>query len=235
MNVQQPISPLIAAAHELKTPLLLINGLSTHLLNHGKLNPDQREMLERILLSSGYSLRLAESLVDSYQVAQAQFEFPLEPVNVSQVVEEVVHELTPYSKKIDREIITSLRQRNDMVVAHKTFFGEVVYSLLDNALRHGKGKGKIVITNRQHREFSRLTIRNEGAVLSQRDLSQLERNLGTYLEAAPSLGGTSGIGLYIARQLVGAMSGKLGLERKPSHTGVYVDLLSSQQLSFLSP
>ena len=229
--MQQPISPLIAAAHELKTPLLLINGLSNHLLDTSGLTPSQCEMLERILLSSSYSLRLAESLVDSYQITQSQFEFPLEPVKVSQVVDEVLHELTPYSKKMDREIITSLRQRNDMVIAHRTYFAEVVYNLIDNAIRHGKGK--VTVGDRQHREFSRLTIRNEGTTLSEHDLHGLEQNLGMRLEAG--LAGASSIGFYIARQLVGAMNGRFGLERKPSHTGVYVDLLSSQQLSILSP
>jgi signal transduction histidine kinase len=231
--VQQPISPLIAAAHDLKTPLVLIRGISSTLLDEGNLLEDQRESIERIMLSSGRSLRVVESLVDTYRVEQTQFSFPLEPINIRHVVDEVAHELSPFSKKLNRQITPLFAQRRiSLVVANKVLFTNALYNLVDNALKHGT-TGDVVLDARQHHDLTRLSVRNDGPPLSQAEFDRLEERLGGHAQPMRAMAGTSGIGLYIVKQLVNAMGGKLGLERRKVGMSIYIDLHTSTQLSFL--
>ena len=67
---------LVAAAHELKTPLVLMRQLSIQLAQ----TDDPRkntEIIERIRLTAERSLRLTDSLTKSARLADALFE--LEP------------------------------------------------------------------------------------------------------------------------------------------------------------
>ena len=229
----QPIPSLTATAHELKSPLALISGLSSTLLGQDEpLTPRQREYLERILLSSDRLLRVVQGLVDAYRVEQASFELQLEPVNVRQVSEEVAHELTPYSHKVNQTLAIRLKRRTNIVVANRLLLHEALFNLVDNALRHSQG-GVVTIGGRLQKEHTRLSVANDGAKLSEAEFAQLSRRLGGEAQPLKAQAASSGIGLYIVRQLATAMGGKVGLERAPKGTSIYLDLYTSTQLAFL--
>ncbi|HSX28109.1 MAG TPA: HAMP domain-containing sensor histidine kinase [Candidatus Saccharimonadales bacterium] len=226
----QPISPLTATAHELKSPLTLVSGLSATLLAEGEpLSLRQREYLERILLSSDRMLRVVQGLVDAYRVEQASFQLALEPVNVRQVAEEVAHELYPYSQKLGQTVSVRVRRQTTLVVANRLLLNEALFNLVDNALKHSRGS-EVIIGGRLQKEHTRLSVANDGAQLSEADFQQLERRLGGEAQPLRAQGNSSGIGLYIVRQLITAMGGKLGLERATSGTSIYLDLFTSTQL-----
>lgn len=229
----QPISPLTAAAHELKTPLTLISGLSSTLLGDElALTPKQREYLERILLSSDRSLRMVQGLVDAYRVRQTAFELPLEPVNVHQITDEVAHELTPYSKKMNQDIIVRLKRSTNMVVANRILLHEALSNLVENALRHGQGD-HVIIGGRNQQANTRLSVANQGAKISEAEFRHLQERIGGSAQPLTALANSSGIGLYIVRELIAAMGGKLGCERSATGTSLYFDLFASTQLSLL--
>lgn len=229
----QAISPLTAAAHDLKTPLALISGLATVLLDTPEpLSARQREYIERILLSSDRMLRVVQSLVDAYRVDQSEFRLQLEPVNAKQLIEEVAHELYPYSQKMGQEIAITMRQRGAIVVANRLLLSEALFNLVDNAIRHSEGK-RITIEGKGLHHQTRLSVVNKGVRLAAADLQNLEQRLGGAAQPLQAQAGTSGIGLYIVRQLIQAMGGKVGLERVRSGTGVYLDLHTSTQLQFI--
>lgn len=229
----QAISPLTAAAHDLKTPLALISGLATVLLEVPEpLSARQREYIERILLSSDRMLRVVQSLVDAYRVDQSEFQLQLEPVNARQLIEEVAHELYPYSQKMGQEIAITMRQRGSIVVANRLLLSEALFNLVDNAIRHSEGK-QITIEGKGLHHQTRLSVVNKGVRLAAADLQNLEQRLGGAAQPLQAQAGTSGIGLYIVRQLIQAMGGKVGLERARSGTGVYLDLHTSTQLQFI--
>jgi signal transduction histidine kinase len=229
----QPISPLTATAHELKSPLTLISGLSSTLLAQDEpLNPRQREYVERIMLSSDRMLRVVQGLVDAYRVEQTAFQLQLEPVNIRQVAEEVAHELHPYSQKLGQTIQVRLGRRTTMVVANRLLLNEALFNLVDNALKHSRGK-EVLIGGRLQKEHTRLSVANDGARLTETDFRQLEKRLGGEAQPLHAQAGSSGIGLYIVRQLIAAMGGKLGLERASQGTSIYLDLFTSTQLQLL--
>lgn len=229
----QPISPLTAAAHELKSPLALISGLSSTILATPEpLSPRQREYLERILLSSDRMLRVVEGLVQAYRVEQTSFQLQLEPVNIQRIAEEVAHELYPYSQKMDRQIALQLRQKPRLVVANRLLLHEALLSLVDNAIRHSQGR-EVIIGARSQKEQVRMSVASDGERLSEGDFQRLAQRLGGEAQPLKAQAGNSGIGLYIVRQLILAMGGKIGLERLRSGTSVYLDLHTSTQLSLL--
>lgn len=177
-------------------------------------------------------LRVVQSLVDAYRVDQSEFQLQLEPVNAKQLIEEVAHELHPYSTKMGQEIAVSMRQRSVVVVANRLLLGEALFNLIDNAIRHSESK-RIVVEGKGLYSLTRLSVVNKGSRLTAADLQNLEQRLGGEAQPLQAQAGTSGIGLYIVRQLIQAMGGKVGLERVKNGTGIYLDLHTSTQLNLL--
>jgi len=184
------------------------------------------------MLSSDRMLRVVQGLVNAYRVEQTSFQLQLEPVYVQQVAEEVAHELYPYSQKMDQRIHIRFKRRTQLVVANKLLLSEALFSLVDNALKHGRGS-EVVIGGRLQKEHTRLSVANNGLGMSLAEFHRLESRLGGEAQPLSAQAGNSGIGLYIVRQLISAMGGKVGLERVSKGTSIYLDLYTSTQLQLL--
>ena len=87
---------LIAAAHELKSPLALMRQLSLALESNDFSELERQRMLRQISLTSERAIRLTSDLTRSSRLEDAMF--ALEPINPQQLCEDIVHELTPLFK-----------------------------------------------------------------------------------------------------------------------------------------
>jgi len=222
-----------AAAHELKNPLTVIHYIA-QILNDDTLpltHRERREYLERLQLVSQRSLRLVQQLTTSYRLQdQLAFQFKLGPVNAREVCESALHELTPYAKQYSQQL-QYRSTRPHIVVANREVLYDVVVNLVDNAIRHNAAGGQVQVGSRSQGARVRLSVHDNGTAISQSDLNKLRRTLGREPQPFTGHAGTSGLGLYIASQLAGAMGGSLGLGRARQGTTFFVDFLRSQQLS----
>jgi two-component system phosphate regulon sensor histidine kinase PhoR len=223
-----------AAAHELKNPLTIINYIA-QILSDDTLpltNKERLEYLERLQLVSKRSLRLVQQLTTSYRLQdQLAFQFKLEPVNVREVCESALHELAPFAKQYGQQLqYNSARPR--VVVANRDVMYDVVVNLVDNAIKHNRAGKRVQVTSRSHGTHVRLSVHDDGAAtIQQSELNKLRAHIGREPQPFTGHAGTSGLGLYIASQLAGAMGGSLGLGRARQGTTFFVDFLRSKQLS----
>ncbi len=224
---------LIAAAHELKSPLSLVRQLSL-LLETEDLSVDERQrMLRQITLTSERALRLTNDLTRSVRLQDALF--TLEPINPKQLCEEVVHELTPLFTAHGRRITLAPRTHPLLLVANRDLLRRIIVNFSDNALYYAEGDGPVQLQiNAFHEgQMIRLGVRDYGPALS----SDMWRSLQTKLSTAPqpihARPQSSGLGLYIASQFAEAMNGSLGVTRHADGATFYIDLHASQQLSWL--
>lgn len=224
---------IAAAAHELKNPLTVIHYIA-QILSDDSLpltNQERQEYLERLQLVSKRSLRLVQQLTTSYRLQdQMAFQFKLEPVNAREVCESALHELTPYAKQYSQQLRYD-STRPHVVVANREVLYDVVVNLVDNAIRHNTAGGQVRVASRSQDTHVRLSVHDNGASVSKRELNKLRTTLGREPQPFTGHAGTSGLGLYIASQLTGAMGGSLGLGRARQGTTFFVDFLRSRQLS----
>lgn len=209
---------VIAAAHELKSPVALIRqlALSAELAEDAAVRAD---MLQRITLVSERSLRLTENLTRAHAVTESLF--ATEPVNAQQLCEEVVHELAPLYRAYDRELVVQKRRRMPLVVANRDLLRRILLGFGDNALQYTSGRQ--VMFRLQQRDASvRIGLRDFGPVVtgepSQQRIYRPE---------------SSGIGLLIAEKFAQIMHGTMGVVRHRDGMTYYVEMSQSEQLRLL--
>jgi signal transduction histidine kinase len=224
---------IVAAAHELKSPLALIRQLSLSLEDCPFSAEEQKRMLRQISLTSESALRLTSDLTRSVRLSDALFQ--LEPINPQKLCEEIVHELSPFFAAHDCNVKLKSRKHTLLLIANRDLLRRIIMNFSDNALHYTEENTtvEIQIAALAGGKTVRLGVRDYGPALSINLLNSLQGRLvdvSSTIHARPQ---SSGLGLYIARQFADVMHGSIGVKRHRNGSTFYVDLQASNQLSLL--
>lgn len=223
-------SSLMAAAHELKSPLVLIRQLAFAAGDDGHSDDERARLLNQLTLVADRGLRLTTDLTRTAHLEDSLF--ATEPINAQQVCERIVKELAPLYEQYGRVIkLEAPRRSGSIVLAHRELLASVIYHFADNALHYGDDTGPVRVFLRARPSEGRLQIhvRDHGPRLSLSDW----RAARAASKGLPTRPHASGLGLMIAEQFSHAMGGSIGLTRHRDGATFYVELPLSEQLSLL--
>lgn len=222
---------IASVAHELKSPLTLISGLSAELRRPSIDLNQYKHYVERIQFSSDRLLGLIDSILKGYELEQDMLELKLEPISPQLMLEEVAHELEPHARKQAQLIAVRSTRHQQTVLADKGCLHAVLFNLLDNAIKYSRPEATIELEARLRRGQSQLVIKDYGAGIKRADLKKIFEQFGRFQRPVPEWATTTGLGLYIAKQLTEAMNGSLELTRRKDGSSFLVNLQLSHQLS----
>lgn len=227
------VTPLVAAAHELKAPLALVRQLALRLEDETLPEPERQRLLRQTILTSERALRLTSDLTRSARLEPGLF--ALEPINPEQLCKDIVAELTPLFNAYGRRVEVKARKHPLLLVANRDLLRRILLGFGDNALHYGV-KGSAV--SMQIQAFNnagtiRIGVRDYGPALSSDMWRKLQKKLSTAPQSIHARPESSGLGLYIASQFAEAMNGRIGAVRHKDGATFYVELQASSQMSLL--
>lgn len=226
---QFALPSLLAAAHELKSPLAVMRQLALSIQEGDATESEIVEMAERIGLTSERALRLTTDLTRGSRLQETLFE--LEPLDVAPLCQDIVQELQPLYRARGRELRWHARQRSlPLVVAHRDLLRRILSNFVDNALHYTDDDMPVELsaTYRRADDVVRLGVRDYGPALS--GLAERSMNRPQSLAYRPQ---SSGLGLYLAKQFADAMSADVGTINHRDGVSFYVDIGRSHQLRLL--
>lgn len=222
---------VVAAAHELKTPLVLMRQLALQLAESETRDPRTRVIHERMRLTAERSLRLVDGITRAASLEQSMLES--EPIELQSLLSAVAHELSPLAGELGHAFNVRTPRRAICLVGHREFLSALMLSLCDNALTYSQPGEPIVLSGMIRDNKVRLAVRDHGPVMSKSRFSQLTGKLGQPQKPSGHAR-SSGLGLWIADSFAKVMESELMVER---HRGggltFSVELPRSQQLSLL--
>ncbi|HEU5187092.1 MAG TPA: HAMP domain-containing sensor histidine kinase [Candidatus Saccharimonadales bacterium] len=232
-NKASSVDVLVAAAHELKAPLVLMRHLVQTLGGHTVSPEEQRRCIERLAFTTDRMIRLTQHLTVSYRLGTSHnLHFDLVPINASLVCEQALHEMTPYAAAHGQNLQFESKKKQ-LVLAEQDILHDILINLIDNAIRHNTNGDNVVVGTLGRKDHVRLQVHDNGHGVRAAELSALSENIGSRPQLLSTRAGTSGLGLYIVSQLAQAMGGGLGLGRARQGTTFFVDLMRSRQLQLL--
>ena len=221
------------AAHELRTPIMPILGLSELLYNKVvKGNNLRQETLNeylQIIVRNSYRLhKLVEDILDVTKIESRIFKLNTELVELNEVIANVVIDFENLikNKKYDDgknknnvKIIYEPNRNNKIFVnADKTRLTQVISNLLDNALKFTQG-GFIIITTRiTHKEKDNndkviVMIKDSGIGIDNEILPRLFTKFATKSDQG------TGLGLFIVKKIIEAHGGMTKAENNSNGIG----------------
>lgn len=226
------LSPVVIAAHELKTPLVLLRQLALSLEDESLSRSERATIASHMKLVSERALRLTSDLTKVQRLEDALFE--MEPLNPQQICEEVLYELSPLYKACGRVLTIDRRRKQVLAVGNRDLLRRVLLNFADNALYYGEEDEpvELSIQARENGEVIRLGVRDRGPAVST-NLWQSIDETSLQPEAVHARPSSSGLGLMIARRFADSMNAKVGTLRHRDGATFFIDLYASKQLNLL--
>ncbi|MGZ4985533.1 MAG: sensor histidine kinase [Chthoniobacterales bacterium] len=205
-------------SHELRTPLSIFRGYLETLLD----DPVQpREELIRILeVMDRHADRLTLLVEDILSLAKLETpgaRLDLTEIYLPDFLDGILRD---WEKRFGTKLLTaSLDARDDLPVisADEHRLQEVIYNLLDNAVKYSQPEGKIRLQAERVDHSVRISVSDEGVGILARDLPRIfERFYRADKARSRQLGGT-GLGLSIVKHIAQLHGGSVEAASEPGH------------------
>lgn len=218
---QQRSEFISTASHEMRTPVASIQGFLELALNPkvASLDPKIRAYLEKAHGSAKHLGGLFQDLLTVAQSDDGRLSNNPEIIEVNELLHEVTEQgkLPAESKGLNVVLeepkATSGRIISPLMYVHvdKERLHEVVANLLDNAIKY-TSKGTITIGASTNDTRVTIRVSDTGMGIAEEDLPHLfQKFYRTDNSSTREVGGT-GLGLYISKQIVEMMGGKIWIE-----------------------
>jgi PAS domain S-box-containing protein len=214
---------LASMSHELRTPLNAILGFAQLLAIDQKLAPDTREMVAEIEQAGRHLLLLVNDLIDIAQIESGSLALVIEPVTVSTVVADSLDQVAALARSHRVELSTlecQCRTQPVMVLADYRRLRQALVSLLVNGIKYNRPGGAVGLNCLRRGGRLRIQVEDTGPGIPADKLDRLFAafdRLGA--ECGPVQG--AGIGLAVARRIVTAMGGEIGVESVEGEGSVF--------------
>jgi len=208
------------AAHELRTPIQPILGLSGIL--HSEIsNPSQREMINIVMRNAKRLQRLSQDILDASKIESGLLKLHNERFDINEKIETVISDIENgpdvYTKSKNIKIVFEPKEPF-YVYADNDRIYQVIFNLLKNALKFTE-TGTITISaekkyydNNDHSEVV-VTIEDTGKGIDSDIIPRLFSKFASKSDAG------TGLGLFISKSIIEAHGGKMWAQNNSNGIG----------------
>ena len=200
-------------SHELKTPMTTIGGFIDGILD-GTIPPEQQEhYLKIVSMEINRLARLVRSMLNISKYEAGELDLTPESFDIIPII---FRTLLNFEKRIDEKKvdIRGLDRDAFFVKADKDLIQQVVYNLVENAVKFVNKGGYIEFLFAENEESTSVTVRNSGEGLKENEISRVfERFYKTDESRGIDPGGV-GLGLSIVRSLIKLHCGTIHVSYK---------------------
>jgi signal transduction histidine kinase len=201
---------LTTIAHELRTPLTASTGY-LQLVNSGAVNPEQAsEFLKTVSLNLETVVHLVNNILFLQELELITPEFEL--LSVEEAVRGAVEEFMETATRAGLTVSTWIERGLPKVPGYAGGLGRAVGALLDNAIKFSPNGGEITVHVQARDGTLRIEINDPGVGLPMEQLDDVFKPFTRIEATAGHLFGGVGLGLPIAKQVVGSHGGHIEVE-----------------------
>lgn len=198
------------SSHQLRTPITSIKGYLSLVLegDAGKLTPEQERVLTEAFRASETMARMVNDFLNLSRLQTGRFNFTKKPADLSKIVRQEVKIAQDLARVYKRDIVLKIEPKlPDQMKLDRAKVAQALANLLDNAIYYTKTDGQITVSLTQGAGYLEVMVIDDGigVKISERD-SLFQRFYRTPLAKKHRPGG-SGIGLFIAKEIIEAHGG----------------------------
>jgi two-component system, NtrC family, sensor histidine kinase KinB len=201
-------------AHEFRTPLTSLR-MAVHLCTEGAAGPvsdKQAELLNAAREDCDRLQSMIDDLLDLSRIESGRAElFPL-PTAVTHLIDSAMEEHKAEAVQAGLDLTFDFPLPEARVLADHERIGHVFSNLIVNAIRHTPKGGSVTLGAREVNGAVRFTVTDTGKGIPQEYQARIFEKFFRVPDTEPR--GT-GLGLYIAREIVAGHGGDIGLESVP--------------------
>jgi len=211
------------ASHELKTPLVLINGATEYLLNfyQGYYDDEVKSLIKTIYRGGKRLNDLIKNLIDVSQLESCNLKLKKQKENIKDIINKSSNEIFFLLKKRSLHLELNIHE-NLYIMVDKIRIEQVIMNILLNAIKNTPPKGIISISLKKYNSFAEIIIKDTGVGLNDEEKEIIFQKFGKIERDGKGLDVDtegSGLGLYISKEIVDLHGGQILVESKGRNEG----------------
>lgn len=200
------------ASHQLRTPLTEVSWALETLAASATIGPDDKALVTQTLESVRTLTRTAEDLLGVAKIEEGRFGYRFEATDMVQILDAELAKALPI---VEAAGIKLFFERPNVALAPVIVDREkivmVINNLIENALRYNVKNGEILVKAEQTEDpaFVQVSVRDTGIGIAAGDVEKLFTKFFRAENAIKAVAGGTGLGLYIASNIVRAHGGQM--------------------------
>jgi PAS domain S-box-containing protein len=215
LMVEQVKSDFVAAvSHELRTPLTSIYGFAETLLRQDVLfgEEERRTFLGYIASESERLTEIVDQLLNVARLDAGDLQVELSRIDVGSVVSEVVETVEESGVMNGHRFEVDLPAEPLAAQADADKVRQVFNILVENALRYSPRGGTVTVGARRNADRVEVRVMDEGIGIPASERDRIFRKFYRAGPASRDGAAGTGLGLFIAKELVTAMGGRIWVD-----------------------
>ncbi len=201
-------------SHELRTPLSILRGYIETLIDDPKSSSEERRRILEVMERHSKRLGLlVDDLLMLAQLESADSNLQLSDVDLLKLFGDVAHDWKKKFAEKELAVVVDLAPDLPMIRADEARLQEVLYNLLDNAVKYSRENGGVRLRAEQGRGEIALSVSDDGVGIDKNDLPRIfERFYRADKARSPEGIRGTGLGLAIVKHIAQLHGGRVEAE-----------------------
>ena len=196
--------------HDLKTPTIAQIRALDLFLNEafGAISEEQKLMLEQIKHSCQYMYDLIFTILDTYIYDNGLTKINPVKFNMQDLINETIRGLSNLLSERNQKLRINVDLVSSNIVADKLQLKRVIINLFSNAITHGFKNSEIEVFVGENDENMKFEIKNKSEYIAEGQMKEIFEKY-KHKENSKSMKTSTGLGLYLSKQIIDAHNGKM--------------------------
>ncbi|MFC1756762.1 ATP-binding protein [Patescibacteria group bacterium] len=213
------------ASHQLRTPLTGIQWVAERLMKLKKLPKKELSYVNDIHISAQRLSRLVDDLLNVSRIEEGRIAVAPEKIDLINFIQDYFKECAPICAKKNIQITFSKHPKELEIFTDRNALQNVTQSVISNAIEYTPDNGKIDVTLEKKDSIFVFTVSDTGIGIPKEEQEDIFKKFsrGSNAQAVKTDG--TGLGLYIVKQTVDLLGGKVWFESEENKgTTFFVEL-----------
>ncbi|MCL5004661.1 MAG: HAMP domain-containing histidine kinase, partial [Patescibacteria group bacterium] len=219
------------ATHQLRTPLTSVHWVLENLMNDS-LNEAQKEMVKVGIGASSYMVKIVNDLFDVFQIEEGRFGYNFEKINIIKLVEGIVAKTKEVCANLGLKIYFQKPEEEQIeIFADPQKLSRALVNILDNSVKYNVKNGEIVLILERmaDKPYVQISVKDTGIGIMEKDMGKLFTKFFRGENAVKSIPTASGLGLYIAQNIIRRHGGEIRAESELNRGSIFYFTLPTDQ------
>jgi signal transduction histidine kinase len=214
------------ATHQIRGPLTAIKGYASLVLegDYGDVPPSIKPAIETIAQSTQSLVTIVGDFLDVSRIEQGRMKYDFIDFDLSILLKELLNELKPNIEKKGLKLSATIEPAI-LLVADQGKIKQILSNLIDNSIKYTP-QGSITIDLKKTGNNILFTIKDTGVGMKAETIPKLFQKFSRAEDASKANILGTGLGLYVAKEMVKAHNGRIWAESEGQGKGsaFYVEL-----------
>jgi signal transduction histidine kinase len=211
---------LSLATHQVRGPLTAMKGYASMILDgdFGQVSPEAKEAVDRIFESSNNLTLIIEDFLNVSKIESGGMKYEMEPFSLSEIARDMSKDLSITAEK--RGLHLTFESDSDLdctVNGDKEKLRQVVLNFIDNSIKYTK-TGTVAVSVHKVADKVVFKVTDTGVGMTPEIKATLFQKFARGDGARMNTTG-SGLGLYLAKQIVEAHKGRVWVDSEGKDKG----------------